>query len=186
MVPLSRERKSLLICGIVLLLVGAVYRFSPNIPSVFSGSDEMSFKEKELLRYRKVLQEKKRLEATLLSRERELARVEAGLLSRGTPALAAVDIQSLINDIAGQKMVTIQSTRVLQSKPTENEEYISVPVQVNMIAAVQPLVDILFFIENSAKLLKITNIRIRLPNVLRPEDIYCQFTVEGLMKNEER
>ena len=86
MIPLNRERKILLISGVVLLLAGAVYRFSPDIPSVFSGSDEMSVKEKELMKYREVLQEKNRLEATLISAERELARAEAGLLPQKTSA----------------------------------------------------------------------------------------------------
>jgi hypothetical protein len=172
-----------LICGAVLLLGGAVYRFSWHIPSLFSGSHEMSFKEKELMKYRGVLQEKSRLEATLISAERELARAEAGLLPQQTPALAAADIQNMINNVADQKNIRIESMRVLKSKPTENGKYIAIPLEVIMTASIRQIEEVLFFIENSQRLLKITAIRIRLTNVRNPEQLYCSFTVEGLMKS---
>lgn len=182
-VPLNRERKILLICGAVLLLAGAAYRFSPEIPSLFSGSNEMSFKEKELMKYRGVLQEKNRLEATLISAERELARAEAGLLPQETPALAAADIQNMLDSVAEQKNIRIESMRVLKSKPTENGKYITIPLEVIMTASIRRIEEVLFFIENSQRLLKITAIRIRLTNVRNPDQIYCSFTVEGLMKS---
>jgi hypothetical protein len=182
-IPLNRERKILLICGVVLLLAGAVYRFSPDVPSLFSGSDEMHFKEMELMKYRRVLKDKMRLDTALVSTERELARIEAGLLSQGTPTLAAVDIQNMLSDIAEQKEIMIRSMRSLQSKPAEKGEYITIPVEVNMRGSIRQIKEMLFLIENSSKLLKITAIRIRLPNPLRPEEIHSTFTVEGLMKN---
>lgn len=185
MVPLNRERKILLVCGVVLLLAGAMYRFSPDIPSLFSGSDEMRLKEKELMKYRSVLQDKRRLEGALVSAERELARAEAGLLSQGTPTLAAVDIQNMLSDIAEQKGMTVQSTRLLQSKPAGKGEYITIPVEVRMKGSIQQIKEMLFLVENSSKLLKITAIRIRLPDPLRPERIDSTFTVEGLMKSEK-
>jgi hypothetical protein len=181
-VPLNRERKILLICGMVLLLAGAVYRFSPDIPSFLSGSDERSFKVKELMKYREVLREKKRLEVTLLSAERELARAEAGLLPQETPALAAADIQNMLNNIAEQRHIHIESIRVLKPKPTENGDYITIPLEVIMTASIRQIKDVLFFIENSQRLLKITAMRIRLTNIRNPEQIYCSFTVEGFMK----
>ena len=185
MVPLNKERKILFICGVVLLLAGVIYRFSSNIPAVFTGSDEVSIKEKELMKYREVLQDKRRLEAALVSAERELARTEAGLLPQGTPTLAAVDIQKLIKDVAEQKKVTIHSMRPLKSNPTENGEYITVPVDVNITATTRQMTELLYAIDHSQKLLEITSIRVRSPNIGRDEKINCTFTVQGLMKNDE-
>ena len=187
MVPINRERKILLICGVVILLVGAVYRLSPDISSLFSGSDEMRFKEKELMKYRRVLKDKMHLDNALLSAERELARMEAGLLSQKTPTLAVVDIQNMLSDIAEQKGITVQSMRSLPSKSAERErgKYIPIPVEVNLRSSIRQLKEMLFLIESSSKLLKITAIRIRLPDPFRPETIQSTFTVEGLMKSEE-
>lgn len=175
----------MLICGIVLLLAGAVYRFPPNIPSLFSVSEEMRFKEKELMKYRRVLKDKRRLDNALLSAERELARIETGLLSQGTPTLAAVDIQNMLSDIAEQKGMTVQSMRPLKTKPAERGGYITIPLEVNMKGSIRQLKEMLFLIESSSKLLKITAIRIRLLDPSRPETIQLTFTVEGLMKSEE-
>ena len=186
MVPLTRERKIILISGIVLLLAGAVYRFSPRLPSFFGKSDEVNFKEKELARYREVLQEKRKVEMRLISVERELARIEAGLLSQATAALAAVEIENMLSDMIEKEGTRLHSMRVLKSEPTEKGEYMTVPVEVKMMATIRHLKDVLFTIKNSKKLLRVASIRIRLPNINRPEEIDCTMVVEGLMMNGKR
>jgi hypothetical protein len=186
MVPLTRERKIILICGMVLLLAGAVYRFSPSLPSFFGKSDEVSFKEKELAKYREVLQEKRKVEMRLISVERELAQVEAGLLSQATSALAAVEIQNMLSDMIEKEEMRLLSMRPMKSEPTETGEYMTVPVEVKMVATIRKIEEVLFAIENSKKLLRITSIRLRLPNIRYPEEIDCTMAVEGLMKSGKR
>lgn len=186
MISLNRERKVILICGIVLLLAGTVYRFSPSLPSLFGKSDEVSFKEKELTKYREVLQEKRKVEMRLISVERELVRTEAGLLSQTTPALAAVEIENMLSDMIDKKGMRLHSMRELKSEPTENGEYMTVPVEVKMMATIRQIKEVLFAIKNSNKLLRITSIRIRLPNILHPEEIDCTMVTEGLMKSVKR
>jgi hypothetical protein len=186
MVSLNRERKIILICGIVLLLAGAVYRFSPSLPSFSGKSDEVSFKEQELTKYREVLQEKRKVERRLISVERELARTEAGLLSQSTSALAAVEIQNMLSDMIDKKGMRRHSMRVLKSEPTEKGEYMTVPVEVKMMATIRQIQEVLFAMKNSNKLLRVASIRIRLPNIRRPEEIDCTMVIEGLMKNGKR
>jgi Tfp pilus assembly protein PilO len=186
MVPLNRERKILLICGMVLLLAGAAYRFSPSLPSFFGKSDEVSFKEEELAKYREVLQEKRKVETRLMSVERELARTEAGLLSQETPALAAVEIENMLSDMIEKEGMKLSSMRVLKSEPTDKGVYMTVPVEVKITAAIRQIEEVLFVIKNSKKLLKVTSIRVRLPNVLHPEEIDCTLAVEGLMKSGKK
>ena len=137
------------------------------------------------MKYRRVLKDKIHLDNALVSAERELARIEAGLLSQKTPTLAAADIQNMLSDIAEQKGMTSQSMRSLQSKPTESGGYITIPVEVNMKGSIRQIKEMLFLIESSSKLLKITAIRIRLLDPSRPETIQLTFTVEGLMKSVE-
>jgi Tfp pilus assembly protein PilO len=186
MVPLNRERKIILICGMVLLLAGAAYRFSSSLPSFFGKSDEVSFKEKELTKYREVLQEKRKVEMRLISVERELARVEAGLLSQATSALAAVEIENMLSDMIEKEGMRLLSMRVLKSEPTEKGEYMTVPVEIKMIANIRQIKEVLFTIKNSKKLLRVASIRLRLPNIRRPEEIDCTMVVEGLMKSGKR
>ncbi|MBN1832522.1 MAG: hypothetical protein JW896_10465 [Deltaproteobacteria bacterium] len=186
MVQLNRERKIILICGVVLLLAGAAYRFSPSLPSFFGKSDAVSFKEKELAKYREVLQEKRKVEMRLISVERELARVEAGLLSQATPALAAVEIENMLSDMIEKKGMRLHSMRVMKAGPTEKGEYMIVPVEVKMMATIRQIKEVLFTIKNSDKLIRVASIRVRLPNIRRPEEIDCTMVVEGLMKSGKR
>jgi len=184
--PLTKERKYILIGGILLLLAGAAYRFFPAIESVFAKSDEMVFKEMELEKYRAALRKKTVLQSERVAAERELARVEAGLLTPSTPALAAVDIQNMLNDIAEQKKIVIRSMRVLEPKPVEAEQYLTIPLEVTATGSIRQLKEMLFRIENAPKLLKISTLRIRLPNYRRPEEIHTSFTVEGFMKGDKK
>lgn len=184
MIPLNKEKRYLLIAGMVLLLVGAVYRFYQDFLDVFTRPDEVTFKENELTRYRKALQEKGLLEAELLSTERELARNEAALLSKGTASLAAVDIQNMVNDLGELKKVDIKSMRVLEPKRLENAGYMTVPLEIAMTGSIRQLKEVLFGIENSQKLLKVSAIRIRIPNMNHPEELHCTVVVEGFMKGE--
>ncbi len=186
MIPLNRERKYLLIGGMLLLLAGAVYRFYPSFSNVFTKSDEVIFKESQLIKYRKAVQEKKLLEAELLSTERELAKAEAALLSKGTPALAAVDIQNMMNDLGEQKDLEIKSMRVLKPKVLDSGGYMTVPLQVKMIASIRQLKEVLFSIENSHKLLKVKNLVIRPGSAKHPESLNYTLVVEGFMKSEEK
>ena len=186
MVSLNRERKIILICGIVLLLAGAVYRFPPSLPSFFGKSDEVSFKEKELAKYREVLQEKRKVEMRMISVERELARVEAGLLSQATPALAAVEIQNMLSDMIEKEEMRLLSMRPMKSEPTETGEYMTVPVEIKVMATIRQIQEVLFAIKNSNKLLRVASIRIRLPNIRLPEEIHCTMVIEGLMKNGKK
>lgn len=182
---MTKERKFLLIGGILLLLAGAVYRFYPSIPALHLDGNAVVFKERELSKYRKAVQEKKALEALLLSRERALARAESGLLSQKTPALASVEIQNMLNDIADQKGIDIKSMRVVEPKPLGQGEYVTVPLDVTVSGDIRQLKEMLFQIETSPKLLRFSIIRIRVPNIRAPENLYCTFTIEGFMKDRK-
>ncbi len=181
---MTQERKYILIGGLILLLAGAVYRFYPDIQAVFAGSNDTFLKEKRLAKYRKMVAEKDLLQSQLVEINRALVRAESGLLNGTTFSLAAVDVQNLLNDIAGQTRVTINSIRVMTTArtPDADPDYIPVPVQVTLAASVRQLKEMFYRIETSPKLLKIKDMQIRLPNVKSPETVQATFTVEGFMK----
>ncbi|GBC60194.1 hypothetical protein DENIS_1145 [Desulfonema ishimotonii] len=182
---MTKERKYILIIGAVLLVIGAMYRFSGEIGNLFAGGDETLVRQKQVLKYRKVVREKGLLQERFNVLNRTLSRSESGLLTGGTSALAAVDIQNILNDIAGRSQAEIRTMRVMRPvEPEEGGVYIAVPVQVALDVTIRQLEDILYRIENSPRLLKISNIRIRLPNTRNPEKIQVTFTVEGFMKDK--
>ncbi len=185
MIPFNKERKYLLAAGMVLLLAGAVYRFYPSLSNIFTRTDEMIFTENQLSKYREAVREKAVLEAKLLSAQRALAQAEAALLSGETSALAAVEIQNMMNRLGEQQKIRIESMRVLKPKAIEKTEYMTVPVQVAMTASIRQIKDLLLGIEKSRTLLKISNIQIRQIRGNQPEVLSCSFVVEGFMKSRE-
>ncbi len=189
---MTKERKYILIGGAILLFFAAMYRFGPDFEGFDSLEDDIALKEKKLAKYYQIVQEKSDLEAKHMRFNHALVRAEAGLLSGRTHALAAVDIQNILNDIAGRTGVEINSMRVLKqkNKPEEEEDsvenlYTSVHVQITLSSTIRQLKEVIYKIESSLKLLRVTGMRIRLTNVRQVEKIYSTLTVEGFMKKLE-
>lgn len=180
---MNKERKIILIVGAILLLIGAIYRFGPDPESLFSANKEIELKTKKLARYRQLVQERNSLEEKRLALTRTLERAESALLTGDTPALAAVDIQNLINDIAGRSDIDIRTLRVLKPPEDEEESYLmAIPVQVSLTGEIRQLKQLLYRIVSASKILKITELRIRAVNPRKPEAIQATFTVSGYMK----
>ncbi len=178
---LTKERKILLISGAILLLGGLFYRFSADI-SDFGAGDELAVKQKAIAKYQHALQEKKILEKNLLNLEKLLKRAESVLLRRDTAALAAVDIQNNLQNIAGRTGAKIDSMRVLKPKKNETENYLVIPVQCSIKASMRQIKEVLYQIESSSRLFRIQDLRLKTINRRDSDDvILATITVAGYM-----
>lgn len=146
---------------------------------------EIAVKQRKLAKYHKALREKKDLEARLASLNRTLGRLESRLLTGDTPALAAVDIQNLLNGIAGRRAIDIKTMRVLKPDGEDQNKYMVIPVEFSITSTVRQLKEVLYRIESSPKYLTINNIRITAPKLQQPEQIKSTLTVAGFMKKPE-
>ncbi len=179
---LSKERKIILIAGALLLLIGVIYRNLPVFDNIASLDDEIILKEKKLIKYRRMVKERNELDQKLITLNRTLDKAQAGLLNGETPSLAAVDIQNRINKIAGNVEVEVLTMRVLKTDEKEENLYMAVPVQVTFRSRMRQLKEMLYMIENNAKLLKISDFRIRLIHSKEEGEVQATLTVEGFMK----
>jgi len=182
-IPLNKERKMILAFGAVILLLGAIYRFYPDIRALVSVSDEMAVKQKQVETYAGIVAQRQQIAKENAAAKRLMIQVEARLLPGATPALAAVEIQNIIDDIAGASNVTFDSMRVMKPEADEKSEFIRLPVQFSMNANILQLKDILYKIEASPKLLIVKEFdaslsRSRNQNAL----IRSTVTVEGMMR----
>ena len=178
---IDKKRKYLLIAGAVLLFIALLYRFSPGL-RVGETTAEIALKERKLAKYHKTLREKKDMEARLASLNRALGRLESRLLTGDTPALAAVDIQNLLNGIAGRSAIDIKTMRVLKPEDEDEAKYIVIPVQFSITSTVRQLKEVLYRIESSPEYLTIRKIRIHAAKSREPEQIQSTLTVAGLMR----
>ncbi len=179
---MTRERRYILIGGAILLLIGAVYRFYPDIRGSFSFESEIALKRKHLAKYQQMMQERETLEAGIADLEEQLKMVETGLLSGETPAIAAVDIQNALTEIAGQNEIEIRSMQVMKPAGQNDAPYLSVPVQISFETNASGLKNVLYGIETSPKTLRVSDLRIRVVRRGDPDRIQATFTVTGYMK----
>ncbi|PID73454.1 MAG: hypothetical protein CSB33_03540 [Desulfobacterales bacterium] len=177
---MTRERKWILIIGAVLLLIGAVIRF---IPAGGPGTKADSVSDKILEKYRAKAAERDALQHRLLEMERSLGRAEALLLSGGTPALAAVDIQNHLGGLAEKIGIHMERMQVLPVVEKEENAYVRIPVRMNVKCSAGQLRDILYSLETSDTLLTVTAVQVRRPvGASAGERLQVQITVAGLMK----
>jgi len=182
-IPLNKERKMILAFGAVILLLGAIYRFYPDIRAMVSVSNEMAVKIKQVETYKGIVAQRQQIAKENATVKRLMNQAEARFLPGATPALAAVEIQNRLNAIAAANKVTFESMRVMKPEEDEAAGFIRLPVQFSMNATIVQLKDILYKIEASPKLLIAKEFdaslaRSRDQNAL----IRSTVTVEGVMR----
>ncbi len=182
---LSKERTIILIAGGLLLLVGVVYRFSGDIPWPFDNGDEITLEARKISKYRAIANDKDRLEKLIRKNRVNLEKAEQILLSGDTEALAAVDIQNLLNTIAYKSNVDIKSTRILKTEKVDHKGYAGVRVEFSFSAAIRQIMAIVYRIETAGKFLEIKDIRLSVPGGKDPGIINARLVVSGIIKKYE-
>lgn len=178
----GEKRKYFLIGLVVVLSVAVLFQYAPEMRSAVSTEGESGLMARQLAKYREAVRKKDRLQADLVQVERSLTRAESGLLTGNTKAIAAVDIQNILNALAEQSGIRFKTIRVLQPGGEEKAEYLPIPVQITFDASIRQVKEIVYRIENAAKLLRVPEARIRLSNPKTPEIVQAVLTVEGFMK----
>ncbi len=179
---LSRERKNILIIGIALLALGAIYRFYPSDGDFFSASDDIDFKKKSIEKYLHAVSERKQLEKKKNQLNRDLGRLEEKLLTSGAPSLAAVEIQEIISKIAQANNVKIQTMQVLEAKDDKEIGYVAIPVRFSINSNILQLKEIIYKIESPSMFLIVKELNADIGSRNVPGEIRTTMTVEGIMK----
>jgi Tfp pilus assembly protein PilO len=179
---INKERKIILIAGALVLFVGVLYRFFPVFESMESLEQEIVLKQKKLQKYRRMVQERNELESKLISYNRIVERAESGLLEGETSALAAVDIQNILNEITGKSDLEVLTMRVLKPEGKEEDLYTTIPVQITLRCTVRQLKEVVYQIESASKLLRIGDFRVRVVRSKDEGQVQATLTVEGFTK----
>jgi hypothetical protein len=180
----DKKRRYLLMAGAVLLLFGFAFWLFPYFEGIRGGETDIAAQKKRIAKYRQTVKGRGELEARLASLNKSLERADAGLLTGKTAALAAVDIQNVLTEIAIGSGIEMGSVVVPKLQPKDAEQYVSVPVSFTVIASIRQLKDLLYKIEASPKFfLTVDKIGISFSGAGSPGQIRCEVTVSGIMKN---
>lgn len=176
-------------------LLASIYFFFALNQNARIFDEALDLKQRKLDKFRQKMLEKKILERQLSTLKKNLKRAEAALLSGKTPPLAAAEIQEIIADIAKTAGAQIKTVRILQPDSSGKPVYLAIPVEVTIQSTMRELTQLLYKIDRSAKLLRITSLEIksRRGSVRRkgtdkqkgPVSIITTLTAEGFVKEGE-
>lgn len=179
---LDKRKKTLLLIGVAVIVIGILYRFFPVFENMTSLDDEIKLKEKNLIKYRQMVRERNELETKRISLNSIIEKAESGLLDRKTPSLAAVDVQNTLKQITDQRDMEVLTMRVIKPEDKEEDIYTTIPVQITVRCTVRQLKEIVYQIESSSRLLRISDCRVRVVQGRVEGQVQATLTVLGFMK----
>jgi len=179
----TQRQKKLIVVGVILVAVAGVYRLLPFFQQVISSEDR-TVVERRILSLQKKIVHKKELVRQRVVLERQLGKLESGLLQGATHSLAAVTIQNLLYDLARKYNVGVQSVRVLKAEKAADENlsmYTVVAIQARMVLSISQLEKILYGLAKSSKLLVVNGLSANIVTRGKPGQIMVTLTLKGLM-----
>ena len=185
MLKLDKRTKTIIIIGAVLLLLGFIYRLMPFFQGISDAGLEIALKERQVEKLRNMVQKVGGPEAGIERLNRTLKRAESGLLTGKTQALAAVDIQNILNGIADKSGIDIKTTRVLKAEEIDDSGYMGVPVQFTVSSTTGQLKEILYGIETSSRYLTVKRLKTSVERRGKSGISRTTITVVGYMKRSK-
>lgn len=181
-----KSKKTLLIVGVVLLIIAGIYRFFPDTQQMFEN-DTMVQKQLKLNKYRSLVADEQKLKTALTAATRTVNTARQMLLQADTPAIAAVEIQDRVQQIAGRQDLNTEGMRFLEPvkiEAPELNEYLAIPIQFSIDAPIEKVKSLLYDLETSDKLISVQEIRARAKNAENETVISATFVIWGYMKTK--
>jgi Tfp pilus assembly protein PilO len=183
----ARERWLLtLAAASMVAFVLIQYLILPYWDSLGTASEGIEAQSKRVTQYRRILKGQASVKAALEAVHRETFQMENGLLKSRADGLATAEIQGLVKDLAVSKGMTFRRTDLLPVKPV-SPEYTKVSTRIEVLGAINQLVELLVSFESSPKILFVEEMRVsplRLGNT-KDKQVLATLLVSGL-KNIER
>lgn len=177
----EREKKFLIIGGTAVLFILAFLLFTwygDTKDRLKDFSDDKYFiLQKQLDR----MAESKNIDNKAKKVEAELNRLENTLLKGNTPPVAAAALQKFLKDTAAISNIDVKLERTLN--PVVLENYLGIPVEIGFSTSTKSLQDLMVRLRKSAFLLTVSEIKIRVTNISKPEEIYTTLVVTGFIRN---
>jgi Tfp pilus assembly protein PilN len=176
----EREKRFLVMGGIVVILIIAFYIiswYSDTKKNIREISDAKLFM---LQKQMNKISEKEYIERKYKAVKQELERQEKMLLRGNTPPVAAAALQKFLKETASSLDIDVKLERALNL--VDAESYLAIPVEIGFTASTRQLKDLLLKLRKSPFLITVSEIKVRVTNISKPEDIYTTLVVHGVIK----
>ena len=179
----ERERRFLIIGGLAIFLILAFQLFTWYNVTKDRLKDYSNDKYYMLQKQLDRITESESIDNKTNRAEAELKRLENTLLKGSTPPVAAADLQKILKDTAAISNIDVNLERTLN--PVILENYLGIPVEIGFSTTTKSLQDLMVRLRKSAYLLTVSEIKIRVTNISKPEEIYTTLVVTGFIRNAE-
>ena len=178
----DKKRKRFIIilgvsAGLSLFTLGVVWVLSYNIKIEKLISQE----KKKIAKNSAIVAQKEGKQAFLEYLQKQRADFDRKLLSGDTPAVAAAELQTILNDMASEFDLMIASQRIIT--PKERGIFLEVPVQITTQCTITKLKELLYQIETYSKFLSISSLDVRVVRARDPKDVKATIDISGFILN---
>jgi Tfp pilus assembly protein PilO len=179
----ERERKFIVVGGIAVFLIITYYVY--GLYSDFKTRAEEYSATRVLMLEKQLakLADRKDLEKRADEIRKEVARHEKLFLQGDKAPVAAAELQKTIKDIASSLGIEIRLERALN--PVDEDYFMSVPVEIGFISSTTRLKNLLEQLRATPFLINISEMKVRVLNMSKAEDINVTLVVSGYIKKPE-
>ena len=179
----ERERKFIIIGGIVGLLVVIVNGFS-WYSDLRKNIEEISAAKRSVLeRQIEKLSEKDEIDVRFRAVTQEIEMLEKTFLRGDKPPVAAAVLQRFLKENATSLGIDVKLERTLS--PVDADVYLGIPVEIGFTASTEKLKDLLYNLRTAPFLLTVSELKISVTNISNPVDVYTTVVVTGFIKKPE-
>lgn len=144
-----------------------------------SATELIPSRETQLERRRLVVGQRPALAAEIEKVDQQLQARAPRWLQGPTPPLAASELQTLVKDVALKAGVEVRSERILPL--VERNGLQEVPIEITVAGGLRETVRLLHDLEQTAKMLTVQDVKIRVVAVGQPRDLLTTFNVSGFL-----
>ncbi len=164
-----------------------IYNFGivPLVDAKKRADEEITLKQKILLKYAEVIQNRPTFEEALERTRKKDEEIEKRLLPGETPQLGGAHLQDIVKRLSDKNGVSLRSFRILEAKEVGAYRKISLQIDFNPISSMMSLGQFIYDLENQEKKLMISEMDLLVFNPRLPNNIQGNLVISGLMRGSK-
>ena len=171
--------------GVAVAILIYYFGIVPLVDAKKRADEEISLKQKILLKYAEVIQNRPTFEEALERTRKKDEEIEKRLLPGETPQLGGAHLQDIVKRLSDKNGIGLRSFRILEAKEVGVYRKISLQIDFNPISSMMSLSQFINDLENQEKKLMISEMDLLVFNPRLPNNIQGNLIISGLMKGSK-
>lgn len=171
--------------GMAIAILIYTYGIVPLVEDSKKAEEEIALKQRILLKYAELIQNRKKAEEALDRTLRQREEIEKRLLPGKNPQLGGAYLQDIAKRLSEKNGVGLRSFRILEPKEVGVYRKISLQIEFNPISSMVSLGQFIYDLEHQEKELMISETDLLIFNPRMPNTIQGHLVVSGLMQGSK-